>query len=97
MSIAVTGDESVSLDPTALSFDANDWATPKMVQVRAAEDDNATNGSATLAVSGQGLQTREVVLAVLDNDESAPLFTSAPPTTAVTGASYAYTAARPSV
>ena len=41
------GDPNLSARPTSLTFTVSNWSTPKTVTVRAADDADSTNGTAT--------------------------------------------------
>lgn len=89
--VGLDGDPSVSVDSGAkLTFDASNWSQPQVVLVAASEDVDALAGVATLTVSGDGLATRQVEVAVDDNDSHAPLLLTQPVTQAIVGATYRY-------
>ncbi len=76
----------------ALIFTPSDFAVPQKVKIFADEDANVTNGGATFTVAARGYTSRMVQVRVLDNDPSAPRFKTSPPTHAVVGLEYRYTA-----
>jgi len=71
----VTGDDSVTVSPTRLSFTASNWNRPRTVTVRAAQDLDQTEDTATVenAVSGadygeNGETAASVSVTVSDDD-----------------------------
>jgi hypothetical protein len=52
----------------ALVFDDGNWATPQTVTIAAAEDADASDGSATLHLTGDGLTTATVTVTESDNE-----------------------------
>ena len=74
VSISVTGDDTVTA-AAALTFTTDDWSNPQTVTVSAADDNNATDETATvtLAATGGGYDgvTASVPVTVIDNDTGA--------------------------
>ena len=50
----VTGDTSITVSPTTLTFSTTDWSTTQEVTVTAAADDDITNDTAVVAYSAAG-------------------------------------------
>ncbi len=94
VSVARTsGDSDVSVSGGAsLTFTTGNFATPQTVTISAAEDPDNTDDNASITVSMAGQPSRNVAVAVKDNDPLAPSFTSNPILTAVQGAAYTYDA-----
>jgi glucose/arabinose dehydrogenase len=87
----VSGDANVTVQSGAsLTFTPQNYATPQPVTVAAAEDADAANDTATLAVDTPGAARRLVEVTALDNDSSPPAITSPAVTTAVINAPYTY-------
>ena len=70
-----TGDDSIKLSPSSLTFTPSNWRTPKTVTVRADQDLDQTADSASIAhtVSGadygeEGVTARGVSVSVSDDD-----------------------------
>ena len=83
VTVALSGASGgVSVQPASLSFSASAWSTAQTVTVRAASDDDASDGSATLthAASGGDYGSRsvsaEVAVTVADDDTPALVFSS---------------------
>jgi len=86
-----SGDEDISVESGAeLSWSTIDWSTPRTVTIRADIDADATDDSAGLLVSADGIASREVAVSVADRDGSAPAIVSEPPLLAYVGSVYAY-------
>ena len=73
---AVTGDSDVTVTPATLTFTASDWSTAQTVTVEAAEDDDATGDTATVAhtvadadYGAENVTAGRVAVTVTDNDE----------------------------
>ncbi|MBF2755608.1 MAG: hypothetical protein ISN29_10190, partial [Gammaproteobacteria bacterium AqS3] len=70
--LARSGDTDVTLDKTSLTFDADNWNTAQTVTVSAAEDDDASDDSATISLSASGGDyvgvSDSVAVTVTDND-----------------------------
>ena len=73
VSVSVSEGAGVSASPASLSFNADDWNTPRTVTVAALEDDDTADQSGAIvhAASGGGYGgvSAEVRVAVSDNDE----------------------------
>jgi uncharacterized delta-60 repeat protein len=76
-----TGDADLNAATTSLVFTPADWQTPQAVTVAAAEDADASNGSATFTIGSTGLPDKTVTAAEADNDVPPP---PPPPTGPVT-------------
>lgn len=64
-----SGDGDVSIEVgTALAFDASNWSRPQTVQLIAAQDLDAVDDQALIAVSSAGLSTENVMVRVTDDD-----------------------------
>ena len=57
VSFAVSGDESVTVSPSSLTFDADNYATAQTVTVSAAPDAYTANGAATITQTANGAAT----------------------------------------
>ncbi|MES1187423.1 MAG: PQQ-dependent sugar dehydrogenase [Myxococcales bacterium] len=90
--LSLSGDPGLTLDPSSLVFDSQNWSVPQPVTVSAAQDEDALDTIATLTVAAPGLGTRPVSVSVDDDDDSAPSFTSVPSLVAVVGVPYVYDA-----
>ncbi len=75
VAIAVSEGAGVEVSPSSLTFGPDDWSAGQTVTVRALEDDDLSDGSATLShtASGGGYDgvTAEVSVSVTDDDEAA--------------------------
>ena len=78
VTITTTSDNGdVTTQPTSLTFTPDNWDTPQTVRVRASDDDDAADDSATLSheVSGAdgyaGIAVDSVAVAVSDDDTAA--------------------------
>lgn len=69
VSLSVSGDPSISVSPTSLSFDSGNWNSGLTATVSAAEDGDQTNGTATLSASASGHQGVTVNVTEIDNDQ----------------------------
>ena len=76
----------------ALNFTAANFSTPQPVTLAAAEDADTGADTATISVTLAGEPVRTVAVTAADNDNAAPVFTSAPILTAILGATYRYDA-----
>ncbi|MEK7415663.1 MAG: hypothetical protein AAB263_20345, partial [Planctomycetota bacterium] len=71
-----TGDTDLTVSSgSSLTFTTVNWATPQSVTIAAAEDADATNGTATISVSSSGLPTLVVTATETDNDTQALVVT----------------------
>ena len=87
------GDSDITVSAgAALNFNAGNFSTPQTVTLAAAEDADTSTDTATISVTLGGDPTRTVAVSVADNDNAAPVFTSAPVLTAILGATYRYDA-----
>jgi glucose/arabinose dehydrogenase len=88
------GDTDLAVTGTnTLVFTGSTFSTAQTVTLSAAEDTDATDGSATFTISGPGLTGTTVSATEQDNDATAPLITSSPPVTAVINAPFTYAVA----
>ena len=76
----------------ALVFTPENFATPRKVKIFADEDADNTGSAATFAVKAAGYTRHTVFVNVIDNDPRAPVFKTTPPTTAVVGLAFRYSA-----
>ena len=95
--LAAAKTESLVVNPTSLTFTRGNWKIPQTVTVRAAEDDNATDGAVTLThtVSGGGYDNEvpsPVTVTLKDND-SAEIVVSTPSLEMAQGTRRTYTVA----
>ena len=63
-------DTDVTTDKTSLTFTPNDWSTAQEVWVKAAEDNDAINGTATIEFSVSGGDYNEMVIPSMTATES---------------------------
>ena len=54
VSASASGDADLAVSPSALTFTPSDWATARTVTVSAAQDDDAVDGTATIAHGASG-------------------------------------------
>ena len=92
--LAAAKTESLVVNPTSLTFNQGNWNRPQPVTVRAAEDDNATDGVVPLthAVSGGGYDSEVasgVSVTITDND-TAGIIVSTPSIEMAQGTRRAY-------
>ena len=99
VSLASGSDEDITVDKTSLTFTTDNWDTAQEVTVSAAEDDDATDGAATIehAASGGGyggVSVSSVTATEADNDKDAVGVTVTPMSlTVAEGDSVKYTVA----
>jgi glucose/arabinose dehydrogenase len=67
-----SGDPSVTVAPTSLTFTSSNWSAPQTVTASAAEDPDALTGSAVITCSSSGLASQKVVVNAIDNDSNGP-------------------------
>jgi endo-1,4-beta-xylanase len=67
--LAASGDPDISVSPTSLTLDASNWNTGQTATVSAAEDDDTTNGTATVTASAAGHTSDSVSASEVDNDQ----------------------------
>jgi hypothetical protein len=65
------GDDDLSADATTLTFTPANWDVAQTVNIAAAEDDDTTDGQATLTVASSGLSSKTVTATENDNDTPA--------------------------
>ena len=88
-----SGDEDLTVDKSSLSFTTNNWSTGQTVTVSAAQDNDLTDGSATIghtaAGGGYGGVTKDVT-ATEDDDDTAALSFSKDSVTVTEGKTATY-------
>jgi len=67
VAIARAGDASITLNNTP-TFSSSDWNTPKFFRLVAAQDADATDGTATFTISAPGCVSATLTVTVADND-----------------------------
>jgi hypothetical protein len=72
-----SGDTDLGAAPASLTFNSANWDQPQTVTVTAAQDVDATNGSAVFAVSSSGLASKTVTVTEVDDDTTVPVTLSA--------------------
>ena len=83
LSFASGSDEDITVDKTSLTFTPDNWNAAQEVTVSAAEDDDATDGSATIEHSASGggydnISASSVTATEADNDKDAVGITVTP-------------------
>ena len=77
VSITITGDAQLTIDPTELTFTTSDWNTPQTITVTATQDEGSSDNTATLNHVASGSDyvsvTKAVTVTVTDDDD--PLVT----------------------
>ena len=64
-----SGDSDITVESGAsLVFDSSNYSVPQSVTLRAAEDEDRFNGTASIAVTAPGLDTRRVTVTERDNE-----------------------------
>jgi MYXO-CTERM domain-containing protein len=87
------GDTETSITGgAALSFNSSNWSSPQTVTVRAGNDADGNDETATISVTATGIPGRTVTVNVRDSQLKPPTFTSSAPLAAVVGAPYTYDA-----
>ncbi|MBF2756095.1 MAG: hypothetical protein ISN29_12705, partial [Gammaproteobacteria bacterium AqS3] len=66
----------ITLSPTSLSFTADNWSTAQNVAITAAEDDDPLDDTKQITLSGAGVRSGSVSVAVEDNDRSQLILSS---------------------
>ena len=78
VTVAATGDPSISVPSDTLTFSTTTWSTPQTVIVSAAEDDDLADGTATIGHTamdgGYGDVTGSVSVTEEDNDDAGIVF-----------------------
>ncbi|MBF2755248.1 MAG: hypothetical protein ISN29_08340, partial [Gammaproteobacteria bacterium AqS3] len=69
VALAVTGDNDVTVSPIALDFTTSNWDTAQTVTVRAAQDTDLVDDSASVSLTGDGITAGSVSVAVDDDDD----------------------------
>jgi len=62
--------------PTAFTFTASDWSTPRVVTIEALEDADADPDTATFVVGANGLSSESVVATTIDDNQVQLVLTS---------------------
>ena len=86
LNLAVTGDSDITVSPTTLSFTTADYQNPRSVTVRAAEDGDSSNGTASVThtvsadTGGYYDNAGPITLTAIesDNDKSGGLVVTSP-------------------
>ena len=91
-----TANSDVTLDKSSLTFTASNWDQTQTVTVSAAEDDDASNDSATLQVTASGadygsVPAKNVAVTVTDNDTLGLVVAGSPVSIAEGGAAGKFT------
>ena len=91
-----TANSDVTLDKSSLTFTASNWDRTQTVTVSAAEDDDASNDSATLQVTASGadygsVPAKDVAVTVTDNDTLALTVVDSPVNITESGAAGSFT------
>ena len=73
VTLGVRGSPDLSVDPTSLTFTADDWFTAQTITVSAAEDDDASHDSAIVSHAAEGgdyaaLVGGELAVTITDNE-----------------------------
>ncbi|MBF2753749.1 MAG: autotransporter outer membrane beta-barrel domain-containing protein [Gammaproteobacteria bacterium AqS3] len=66
--MTVIGDEDITVNPASLDFTTDNWDTGQLVIVRAAQDDDKTDDTATINLTGTGIIAASVEVSVTDDD-----------------------------
>jgi photosystem II stability/assembly factor-like uncharacterized protein len=72
VNLSTSGDPDISVSPTSLTLDASNWNTGQSATVSAAEDDDTSNGTATITASAAGHTDGTLTATELDNDDPTP-------------------------
>ncbi len=86
------GPANAVLSPAAVTFKSTNWSVPRTIRITAKADRNALDENLTYTLSAKGYFPRRVAVKLFDDEASAPIFTSTPPTAATLGATFSYTA-----
>ena len=81
VNLSVTGDENVTVSPSSLTFNPDNYSTAQSVTVSAGLDADTSNGTATIthhAIGGYGYDYHFVDLVVTENDTGAAVVTPTP-------------------
>jgi len=76
VNISVSGDTDISVSPTSITFTPQNWNTYQTITVSAKEDDDTTNGSATITISATGLTSK--TLEAIEEDNEVPTLSVEP-------------------
>lgn len=63
-----SGDDDITVTPSTLTFTSANWQTERELIVRAAEDDDVTDGQAIVRCSSDGWPDSEITVSEIDND-----------------------------
>ncbi|MBF2755607.1 MAG: hypothetical protein ISN29_10185, partial [Gammaproteobacteria bacterium AqS3] len=68
VNVSLPSGSDVTVDKTALTFNASNWNVSQTVTVSAGPDDDSENDNVTIALSGTGVGSASVKVTVLDDD-----------------------------
>nr|MBF2753649.1 hypothetical protein [Gammaproteobacteria bacterium AqS3] len=68
VTLAVAGDNDVTVSPASLTFTTANWSTAQTVTVSAAQDADKADDTATINLTGDGITSGSVSAAALDDD-----------------------------
>ncbi|MBF2753782.1 MAG: hypothetical protein ISN29_00780, partial [Gammaproteobacteria bacterium AqS3] len=71
VTLAVTGDDDVTVSPASLDFTTANWSTAQTVTVSAIQDPDKTDDTATVSLTGGGITAGSVSVTVNDDDDAA--------------------------
>ncbi|RKH87485.1 hypothetical protein D7Y21_19125 [Corallococcus sp. AB045] len=88
---ATQGDPDLTVtSASTLTFTTSNWNTPQTVTLRAAQDADNVDGTATITLAMPGLDARTLEAVEVDDEPLQPTISSTPVTTAVAGSAYRY-------
>jgi glucose/arabinose dehydrogenase len=67
-----SGDGSITISPTSLTFSSSNWSTPQSVKASAASDSDNITKSAAITASSSGLSSQKIVVNAVDDDSTGP-------------------------
>jgi glucose/arabinose dehydrogenase len=67
-----SGDPSVTVSPTSVTFTPTNWSTPQTIRATSAEDTDSITRSAQFTASASGIASKTVVVNAVDNDIVGP-------------------------
>ncbi|MBF2755247.1 MAG: hypothetical protein ISN29_08335, partial [Gammaproteobacteria bacterium AqS3] len=71
VTLAVSGDDDVTITPEELDFTTSDWNSAQTVTVSAADDADQIDDTATVSLTGDGITAGSVSVTVDDDDDAA--------------------------
>ena len=86
------GPASAVLSAGAVTFTSTNWNVPRTIRITAKADRNALDEALVYTISAKGYFPRRLAVKLFDDEATAPVFTSTPPTTATLGVNFTYTA-----